>query len=250
MIFRQMFEPESSTYTYLLACHDRGEAVLVDPVVETIERDLGVLQQLGLRLAYTLETHVHADHISASCRLRLRTGCKIAMPAMDALPCVDIGVAEDRPLTVGSLTLRPIHTPGHTETHHCYLLDFGGVQRLFTGDALLIDGCGRTDFQSGSAEALFQSVRQKIFTLPDDTLVYPGHDYQYRHVSTVVQERERNPRLGDGKTLEEFMHIMANLNLPYPKKIDAAVPANRLCGDCSETVVEALRAIGGTSLQG
>jgi len=250
MIFRQMFEPESSTYTYLLACPEKGEAVLIDPVLETIERDLGALRQLGLRLAYTLDTHVHADHVGSSCRLRLLTGCRIAMPAMDPLPCVDVGVAEDRPLEVGSLTLRPVFTPGHTDTHHCYLLDRGGVQRIFTGDALLIDGCGRTDFQGGSAEALFRSVRQKIFTLADDTLVYPAHDYHHRHVSTVAQERERNPRLGGEKTLEEFMHIMANLNLPYPKKIDAAVPANRLCGDCSETDLEALRAIGGTSLQG
>lgn len=250
MIFRQLFEPGSSTYTYLLACPDTGQAVLIDPVVETLERDLGALQQLGLRLAYTLDTHIHADHISSSCRLRERTGCKIALPAMERLPCADLGVAEDRPLPVGGLTLRPIFTPGHTDTHHCYLLNHGATQRIFTGDALLIDGCGRTDFQNGNAEALYRSVREKIFTLPEDTLVYPAHDYQHRHVSTIRQERERNPRLGGEKTLEEFKHIMANLNLPYPKKIDAAVPANRLCGDCSEAAVEALHGIGGSSLQG
>ena len=250
MLFRQLFEPESSTYTYLLACSDTGQGVLIDPVVETLERDLGILKQLGLRLAYTLDTHIHADHISSSCRLRELTGCKIALPAMERLPCADIGVGEDQPLDVGGLTLQPIFTPGHTDTHHCYLLEHGGTQRLFSGDALLIDGCGRTDFQNGSAEALYRSVREKIFTLPEDTLVYPSHDYQHRRVSTIAQERERNPRLGGEKTLEEFVRIMAKLNLPYPKKIDAAVPANRLCGDCSEPVVEELRRVGGNSPQG
>ena len=250
MIFRQLVEPESSTYTYLLGCHDTGLAVLIDPVVETEDRDLGVLQELGLRLAFTLDTHIHADHISSSCRLRQRTGCKIALPALERLPCADIGVSEDRPLQVGGLMLRPIYTPGHTDNHHCYLLDHGGTQRLFTGDALLIDGCGRTDFQNGDAEALYRSVREKIFALPDDTLVYPAHDYQHRHVSTIAQERERNPRLGGDKTLDGFMRIMANLNLPYPKKIDDAVPANRLCGDCSDATVEELHRIGGKSVQG
>ena len=168
MLFRQLFEPESSTYSYLLACPNTGQAVLIDPVVETVERDLGTLKQLGLRLAYTLDTHIHADHISSSCRLRRLTGCKIALPAMEGLPCADIGMAEDRPLEVGGLTLRPIFTPGHTDTHHCYLLEHHGTQRLFSGDALLIDGCGRTDFQNGNAEALYRSVREKIFTLPDD----------------------------------------------------------------------------------
>lgn len=240
MLFRQLFEPESSTYTYLLACPETGEAVLIDPVVETLDRDLGAVQQLGLRLAYALDTHIHTDHISSSCRLRRRTGCKIAVPAMERLACADVGVAEDRPLRVGGLTLRPIFTPGHTDTHHCYFLEHGGVQRIFTGDALLIDGCGRTDFQNGNAEALYRSVHEKIFTLPEDTLVYPAHDYQRRHVSTIAQERERNPRLGDGKTLEEFRHVMAKLNLPYPKKIDTAVSANRLCGDCRDAAVEEL----------
>ncbi len=231
MIFRQLFEPESSTYTYLFGCRDMGQAILLDPVIETVDRDLALIQQLGLRLAYTLDTHIHADHISSACRLRNLTGCKVAYPAMDRLPCADIEVAEDKPLMMGSLTLEPLHTPGHTDTHHCYLIDQGDTLRVFTGDALLIDGCGRTDFQNGSSEALYRSVREKIFTLPEDTLVYPSHDYQHRHVSTVLQERERNLRLGDTKSLEEFTGIMAKLNLPYPRKIDIAVPANRLCGD-------------------
>lgn len=250
MIFRQLFEPDSSTYTYLFGCRETGEALLLDPVIETVERDLAAIRKLGLRLAYTLETHIHADHISSGSRLRNLTGCRIAHPATDSLPCADVSVAEDRPLRLGSLTFQPLFTPGHTDTHHCYLLDCGDTPRVFTGDALLIDGCGRTDFQSGDSEALYRSVHEKIFTLPDDTLVYPSHDYQHRHVSTVLQERERNPRLGGKTSLEEFQTIMAKLNLPYPKKIDVAVPANRKCGDYSDEMTRRLHQIGGKSSQG
>lgn len=250
MIFRQLFEEESSTYTYLFGSPDTGEAMLLDPVMETVERDLEVISGLGLRLTCTLDTHIHADHISSACRLRSLTGCKVAYPAQDDLPCADIGVAEDRPLEIGNLTFRPLYTPGHTDTHHCYLLDHGGQQRIFTGDALLIDGCGRTDFQNGDSAALYRSVREKIFTLPPDTLVYPAHDYQQRRVSTVGQERERNPRLGDGVSFEEFEALMRNLGLPYPKKIDVAVPANLRCGDCPDEAVTALHDLGGKSPQG
>jgi sulfur dioxygenase len=244
MVFRQLFEPESSTYTYLLACPAGREAVLVDPVAETVERDLALVRELGLTLSYTLDTHVHADHVTAACRLRNATGCKVAVPAMDGLACADVEVGEGRPLRVGALTLQPIFTPGHTNTHHCYFLDHDGVQRLFSGDALLIDGCGRTDFQNGSAEALYRSVRERLFTLPDDTLVYPAHDYQGRRVSTIAQERARNPRLGGDRSLEEFERIMAALDLPYPKKIEVAVPANRRCGDCVDADLGALRGRG------
>jgi sulfur dioxygenase len=250
MIFRQLFEPESSTYTYLFGWQDTGEALLLDPVVETVERDLQTINELGLRLAYTLDTHIHADHISSACRLRALTDCRVAYPAQDDLPCADIGVTEDRPLNLGGLNFRPLFTPGHTDTHHCYILDQGGQQRVFTGDALLIDGCGRTDFQNGDTVALYRSVHDKIFTLPPDTLVYPAHDYQHRHVSTVAQERERNPRLNDAIRLEEFEDIMTNLDLAYPKKIDVAVPANRRCGDCPEDAVEQLHRIGGKSPRG
>lgn len=234
MIFRQLYEPESSTYTYLIGCHDTGQAVLLDPVMETVDRDLAVLQELGLSLTYTLETHIHADHITSACRLRSITGSKIAYPEMDGLACADVGVSEVSSLSVGNLTFQPLYTPGHTETHHSYLVDVSGSLRLFTGDALLIDGCGRTDFQGGDSGALYRSIHEKIFTLTGEALVYPAHDYQHRHVSTVQQERERNPRLGNGKTLEEFIQIMANLDLPHPKRIDVAVPANRLCGECPD----------------
>ncbi|MCE9670506.1 MBL fold metallo-hydrolase [Myxococcus stipitatus] len=241
MLFRQLFEPESSTYTYLLACPDTGAAALIDPVVETLERDLDLLHRLQLRLAYVLETHIHADHITSACRLRALTGCRIALPAMEPVPCRDVGIQEGHPLDLGSVRFQPLFTPGHTDTHHSYLVEQPGGSRVFTGDALLIDGCGRTDFQSGDAATLYRSVREKLFALPDDTLVYPAHDYQQRRVSTIAQERERNPRLGGDKTLEEFVALMANLQLPYPKKIDLAVPANRQCGGCTPDELEALR---------
>lgn len=250
MIFRQLYEPESSTYTYLFGCRDTGKAVLLDPVLETVERDLAVLQELGLTLSHTLDTHIHADHVTSACRLRSLTGCKVAYPEMDGLACADVGVNETNPLSVGSLTFRPLFTPGHTDTHHSYLVDLPGSLRVFTGDALLIDGCGRTDFQNGDAVSLYRSIHDKIFTLPGDTLVFPAHDYQHRHVSTVEQERERNPRLGGGKTLDEFAVIMGSLNLPYPKRIDLAVPANRLCGDCPQEERTMLAEPPGPSAQG
>jgi len=236
MIFRQLFEPLSSTYTYLLGCEETGQAVLIDPVIVSVERDLAEINRLGLKLAYTLDTHIHADHISAALELKQRTGSKIAMPAFDSLPCADIGLAEENAFTVGSILLKPLHTPGHTAGHFAYLMG----DRLFTGDALLIEGCGRTDFQNGDADALYKSVHEKLFSLPDDTLVYPGHDYQNRFVSSIAQEKKRNPRLGQGRTKEEFREIMANLNLPYPKFIDYAVPGNQLCGICPDHLPENL----------
>lgn len=250
MIFRQFIEPESSTYTYLFGCPETGDALLLDPVVETVERDMDALTTLGLRLAYTLDTHVHADHITAACRLRNLTGSKIAYPADDNLACADVMVREGEAFEVGSMTFHPLYTPGHTDTHHCYLIESGDQAMVFTGDALLIDGCGRTDFQGGDSPTLYRSVREKLFSLRDDTLVYPAHDYQDRRVSTIRQERNRNPRLHDGVELDEFIQIMANLDLPYPAKIDVAVPANLLCGDCPPDAVEKLHAIGGKAPQG
>lgn len=234
MIFRQLSEPESCTYTYLLACSATRQAVLVDPVLETVDRDLAVVQELGLELAFTLETHIHADHITSAARLRSLTGCRIAYPATDMPAEADRAVSEIDPLEVGGVTLQPLFTPGHTDGHHSYLVGGVDAARVMTGDALLIDGCGRTDFQGGCANTLYKSVHEKLFTLPDDTLVYPGHDYNQRRVSTVGQERSRNPRLGAGKCVDEFAAIMAGLNLPSPKKLDLAVPANRRCGLADE----------------
>ncbi len=237
MIFRQLLEPVSSTYTYLLGCDVTGEAILIDPVVNSIDRDLGLLQTLGLTLTCTLDTHIHADHITAARHLRERVGSRIAAPAIDQLPCVDIGIVEGTPLRVGGLTIEPLHTPGHTDGHYAYRCE----GRLFSGDALLIDGCGRTDFQNGDAPTLYRSVTQKLFTLPDEVLVYPAHDYQGRQVSSIGQEKGRNPRLGAGRTLDEFVAIMAALDLPYPKFIDYAVPGNRACGECPDNLPEQLR---------
>ncbi|MFH1871377.1 MAG: MBL fold metallo-hydrolase [Pseudomonadota bacterium] len=228
MIFRQLFEPLSSTYTYLLGCAETGQAVLIDPVIVAVERDLAELGRLGLKLTWTLETHIHADHITAALELKKRAGSRIAAPACDRLPCTDLGIEEGKPFQVGDIVLRPLHTPGHTDGHFSYL----AADRVFTGDALLIDGCGRTDFQDGDADVLYRSVHEKLFVLADEILVYPAHDYKGRHVSSIAQERQGNPRLGGERTIEEFRKLMADLNLPYPDFIDYAVPGNRLCGVC------------------
>lgn len=228
MIFRQLFEPVSSTYTYLLGDEQSGRAVLIDPVISTMDRDLAELKRLGLTLAYTLDTHIHADHITAALELKRAIGSRIAAPAYDRLPCADVGIEEGRPFELDGISLQPLHTPGHTDGHFAYLFD----GKVFTGDALLIEGCGRTDFQNGDSDSLYRSVTEKLFTLPDETLVYPAHDYQNRFVSSIAQEKARNPRLGKCKTVDEFREIMANLNLPYPKFIDHAVPGNRQCGVC------------------
>ena len=238
MIFRQLFEPLSSTYTYLLGCEDTGQAVLVDPVVNSIDRDLEAVAALGLTLAWTVDTHIHADHITGALHLKQRVGSRIAAPAIDRLPCVDRGLVEGVPLRVGGIELQPLHTPGHTDGHFAYVVG----ERVFTGDALLIDGCGRTDFQNGSAAELWRSVTGKLFALPDDCLVYPAHDYQGRCVSSIAQEKQRNPRLGGSRTLEDFERLMAELKLPYPKFIDHAVPGNRQCGVCPTELPDEMRA--------
>lgn len=195
MIFKQLFEPVSSTYTYLVGCEQTGQAILIDPVVSVMDRDLAILNELGLKLAYTLDTHIHADHITAALELKRKVGSKIAAPAFDRLPCTDHAIEEGKPFVVGTVRIDPLHTPGHTDGHFSYHLG----ERVFTGDALLIDGCGRTDFQNGDAPTLYKSVKEKLFRLPEDTLVYPGHDYQNRRVSSIGQEKNRNPRLGEQK---------------------------------------------------
>ena len=236
MIFRQLFEPLSSTYSYLLGCEDTGQAVLIDPVIVSMDRDLAEINRLGLTLAYSVDTHIHADHITAALALRNKVDSQIAAPAFDRLPCTDVGIEDDVPFRVGSIVLLPLHTPGHTAGHFSYLVG----DKLLTGDALLIDGCGRTDFQNGDADALYASVTEKLFVLPDETLVYPAHDYQGRRVSSIAQEKQRNPRLGQQRTRVQFRHLMANLNLPYPKFIDYAVPGNLQCGVCPDHLPENL----------
>jgi glyoxylase-like metal-dependent hydrolase (beta-lactamase superfamily II) len=242
MIFRQLLEPDSSTYTYLVGCPETGTTALIDPVLDTVERDVALLHEMGLKLDFTVDTHVHADHLTGARRLREMTGSRIVCPAMDDLPCADIGAREGEPLRIGTIELHPLFTPGHTDHHHAYLIDNGTQRMLFSGDALLIEACGRTDFQSGDAATLFMSIQEKFFTLPDETLVYPCHDYEGRFVSSIAQEKARNPRVGQGKTLQEFIAIMNSLDLPYPRKIDFAVPGNQRCGECPDNVPEQYRA--------
>ena len=242
MIFRQLFEPTSSTYTYLVACEETGTCALIDTVVDSTERDLELLQQLNLTLDFTIDTHIHADHLTAAAKLKALTNSKIIYPQVCELPCMDIGAREGETIRIGNIDLHPLFTPGHTDHHFAYLIDNGTQKMVFSGDALLIEACGRTDFQSGSAHELYQSIHTKLFTLADETLVYPGHDYAGRLVSSIKQEKQRNPRLGNDRPLKEFVEIMDNLDLPYPKKIDFAVPGNESCGVCPDNVPEELRA--------
>ncbi|TBR08261.1 MAG: MBL fold metallo-hydrolase [Lysobacter sp.] len=230
MIFRQLFEPVSSTYTYLVGCVETGEAALIDPVMPTWQRDLQAVNDLGLKLVMTIDTHIHADHITSASILRREAGSRVALPALDALPCTDVPMHDGVPLQIGGVRLEPLHTPGHTDNHFAIVAG----DRVFTGDALLIDGCGRTDFQSGDSRLLYQSVRGKLFSLPAETLVYPAHDYQGRWVSSIAQEKLRNPRLGGDRSIEDFEKLMAELDLPYPKFIDYAVPGNKACGVCPD----------------
>lgn len=230
MIFRQLFEAASSTYTYLLADPDTREALLIDPVIEDLERYASLLHELDLKLVYTLETHVHADHVTAGSALRERFGSKTVVQAAAGAPCADIHVRHGDHIRLGSVDLEVRQTPGHTDG----CVSFVGADRVFTGDTLLISGCGRTDFQQGDPARLYDSVHAQIFTLPPDTLVYPGHDYKGRTVSTVREEMATNARLGGGKTKQQFIEIMSELKLAYPKQIDRAVPANQRCGLLTE----------------
>jgi glyoxylase-like metal-dependent hydrolase (beta-lactamase superfamily II) len=226
MIFRQLFDSGSSTYSYLLA--DDGSALLIDPVLEQAARDAALIAELGLKLLWTLETHVHADHITGASILKELLGSRIGVSATANATGADRVLREGDKIEFGSRFLDARTTPGHTAGCLTYVLDDQAV--AFTGDCLLIRGCGRTDFQGGSSTQLYRSIREKIFTLPDDCLLYPGHDYRGLTVTSVREEKLYNPRLGLPKTEAEFAHCMANLNLAYPKKIDVAVPANLSCG--------------------
>jgi sulfur dioxygenase len=228
MLFRQLFDPETSTYTYLLADEETREAVLIDPVLEQIERDLTLLGELGLALVHVLDTHVHADHVTAASLLRARTGARTVVSRDGGAPCADVLVGDGDMVRFGKHALEVRATPGHTDG--CITYVTADRTRAFTGDALLIRGCGRTDFQQGNPRTLYRSVHDKIFTLPDTCAIWPGHDYQGRTCSTVGEEKAFNPRLGGGKTEDEFVAIMQGLELAYPKKIDVAVPANVRCG--------------------
>ncbi len=226
MIFKQLFDQETWTYTYLIADPVSKEAVFIDPVNTHLDDYIALLDAHGLQLKYTLETHVHADHITASGLLRQRLGAQTGVSQLCGAETADIQIqGGDVFEFAGGELIKVIATPGHTLGS----ISFLWRDRLFTGDSLLIGGCGRTDFQGGDAGAQYDSITQRLFSLPDETLVYPGHDYQQRWVSSIMQERTTNPRLA-GKSREQFIEIMNNLNLPKPRLIDEAVPANRYCG--------------------
>jgi sulfur dioxygenase len=227
LLFRQLFDAESSTYTYLIADLSTGSAMLVDPVLGQVDRDLKLLQELGLNLRYALETHVHADHITGTARLREATGCLGIVPEYAHTACADRFIRDGESLALGPITIQAIATPGHTDSHMAYLIN---GNRVLTGDALLIRGCGRTDFQSGDAGALFDSVTRRLFSLPEETLVYPAHDYRGHTVSTIGEEKQWNARFV-GRDRLAFIEFMTHLVLPQPKKIMEAVPANEQCGN-------------------
>jgi glyoxylase-like metal-dependent hydrolase (beta-lactamase superfamily II)/rhodanese-related sulfurtransferase len=226
----QLFDPVSSTYTYVLFDEATRDALIIDPVDDQLERDLGVLKQYGLKLNWTVETHAHADHITSAGLLAEHAGAKTAAPSGCGITTAAVQLKDGDTMAFGRQHIKVIHTPGHTEGSMCFTWEpADGKLHVFTGDTLLINGCGRSDFQSGSTPALYHSITQKLFVLPDDSTVWPGHDYRGRSHSTIGHEKTHNARLG-GKSLEEFVAIMQALNLPKPKRLEEAVPANQKSG--------------------
>src|SRR5437762_4356261 len=221
----QLFDAESSTCSYLLIDPATREAVLIDPVAACVERDLAALRAHGAKLSWALETHAHADHITGSGELRQRTGALAAAPVGCLIAPADRQLQDNDEILFGQESVRVLHTPGHTPGSMSYLWH----DHVFTGDSLLIGGCGRTDFQGGDAGTLYDSITQRLFALPDDTRVWPGHDYRGNKFSTIGNEKRTNPRLA-GKKREEFIALMSDLHLPKPRLIDVAVPANRNLG--------------------
>ncbi len=221
----QLFDPASSTYTYILFDVDSREALIIDPVDEQIERDLATLRSYGLRLVWAVETHAHADHITSAAQLAELTGARLAAPVGCGIGTAAVQLAQGDSLRFGAESMLALHTPGHTAGS----MSFVWREHVFTGDTLLINGCGRTDFQSGSASDLYRSLTQVLFALPDATTVWPGHDYQGRTHSTIGQEKAGNARVA-GKSEAEFIALMDALQLPKPKRIDEAVPANLSSG--------------------
>lgn len=228
MLFRQLFDPASSTYTYLLADESTRRAFLIDTVFEQFERDKALLGELDLELTHTLETHVHADHVTAAWRFHQALGSKIVLSTKSGAAGADIYVNDGDILENGTASLIVRATPGHTDGCVTYVTK--DYRMAFTGDALLIRSAGRTDFQQGSAQTLYRSIKERIFSLPEDCLLYPAHDYSGRTVTTVEEEVRWNPRIGGEASESDFAGYMQNLGLPHPKQIDVAVPANLKCG--------------------
>jgi len=228
VLFRQLFDPVSSTYTYLLADPATRAAVLVDPVFEQAQRDGALIRELKLELECTIETHVHADHVTAAWLHQQQLGSRIVVGARTGAEGADRYLGDDEAVEFGAWALRARATPGHTAG--CITLVLGDESLAMTGDCLLVRGCGRTDFQGGDARTMYRSVHERIFSLPGGCLLYPGHDYRGNTVTTVAEERAFNPRLGGQLSESDFVGYMQNLGLPHPKQIDVAVPANRRCG--------------------
>ncbi len=226
---RQLFDQETWTFTYLLFDDESKEAIFIDPVLEQMERDLSLIDRLNLKLIAVLETHVHADHVTSANEIRKITGVKVYYGSKSGIDCADVLLDDGDHVKIGNEFIIAIHTPGHTVGCTTYLVD----NKLFTGDTLFIGGTGRTDFQGGSANSTYESCRKKLFTLPDDTLIYPAHNYKGLTISTVGEERKWNPNVGDGITKEKFIENEKNKNRPYPHRFDIAVPANMECGSDS-----------------
>ncbi len=226
MIFRQMYDSQTSTYSYLLADEKTKEAILIDCVLEQVDRDKKLIDELGLNLKYLLETHIHADHITGISKMKeFSPLVKSVIFNNSGNICADIFSVDNQEFYFGEYKIKVLSTPGHTNGCVSYYIE----DMVFTGDALLIRGCGRTDFQNGSSEKLYNSVISRLFTLPDSTIIYPAHDYHGMTSSSIHEEKIFNPRLNKSK--DEFIKIMDNLNLPYPQKIKESVPANILCGN-------------------
>lgn len=229
MIFRQLFERESSTYTYLIACAETREAALIDTVKTEVPKYLQLLEELNLTLVYALDTHTHADHITGAGALRDATGCATLLAKEANSACVSQDLHDGEQIPIGKLILTALHTPGHTDDSYSFVLEHDEQTYVFTGDTLLIRGTGRTDFQNGSAQDQYHSLFDKLLTLPDATWVYPGHDYKGWLLSTIAEEKAHNPRL-QVQDVNAYVQVMNSLKLPNPQLMDIAVPANRACG--------------------
>ncbi len=237
LYFKQLFDEQSSTYTYLLADLSLGHAIIIDPVYEQAYRDISLIKSLGLDLKYCIETHIHADHVTSAHLLMETFACKKVVPEQCGALYADVEIKHGQKLSVGCLTLEAIHTPGHTSHHMSYLCG----SMIFTGDALLINGCGRCDFQGGDAQVLYDSVLERLFTLPLETTVYPAHDYKGLTSSTIGKQKEHNPRFKD-KSKAEFKQLMAELDLSYPKQMIQAVPKNLMNANM-DPLIDALKVL-------
>jgi len=230
MKIRQLFDYDTWTYTYLVWDETTKEAAVIDCVLEQVDRDIQHIEELGLNVKYLLETHIHADHITGAGPVRKHTHAKIAVHKNSGSECADILAEEGDVFKLGEQEIKVMHTPGHTNNDITYLIDGAA----FTGDTLLVRDCGRTDFQLGSNEDMYHSLTTKLFTLPEDTLVFPAHDYKGFSQSTIGEEKQFNVRAGNGKAFTDFTTIMDGLNLPNPKRIDIAVPGNLKCGNLDD----------------